>query len=82
VGRLTIEAQGFDIEPGQSLTVTFELPPGLDTSSFASGTVLRLTAHERIADREAFLNALDGSLGDVDSSLTLPLDPAGSTRRW
>lgn len=77
VGRLTIEAQGFDIEPGQSLAVTFELPPGLDTSSFASGTVLRLTAHERIADREAFLNALDGSLGDVDSSLTLPLDPAG-----
>ncbi|MBI5087908.1 MAG: hypothetical protein HZB15_03290, partial [Actinobacteria bacterium] len=77
VGEPTIEAQAFDIDLGQQLTVTFELPPGVRTTGFAAGTVLRLTTHERLDDREALLNALDGALGNEEGSLSIPLDPGG-----
>jgi hypothetical protein len=73
--ELTVLAQTFDIADGGTMTATLGLPSGVDPSVFDSESKLSIVSYPVIKNREAFLNALDGSIGTAEDDFAISLDP-------
>lgn len=73
---LTVLAQSFHIDPVGRLELTLGLPSGIDTATLGAGSIVSVSSHVAIADRDDYLSAVDGTLGDVDDTFDVVLDPA------
>jgi hypothetical protein len=72
---LTVLSQDFNIAVGATMTATVGLPEDIDPAAFDAEATLNVVSYPVIKDREGFLNALDGSIGDADDEFEISLDP-------
>lgn len=79
---MALVSQDFNVPVDGELTLSLELPGGIDATDLTSDADLIVTSHRLVTDRPAFLDAIEGDLTRVEDSLDIPLvpttDPTGT----
>ncbi|MEX0846964.1 MAG: hypothetical protein WD023_04225, partial [Ilumatobacteraceae bacterium] len=73
---MALVSQTFNLDADGELDITIALPSGVDASELDADARIVITSYRVVSDRQAFLEAIDGTLPRVEDTFDIPLDPA------